>query len=39
MILYKGWFKQIGSKRFEYQGWFLFGIIPLYVVRYGMYEG
>ena len=40
MIVRKNWRKasRFGLKVYEYEGWFLFGFIPLYVRRYGSYE-
>jgi hypothetical protein len=37
MIVRKTWQKrsQGGLVQYEYDGWFLFGFIPLYVRRYG----
>ena len=44
MIVYKQWIKYykkynsnyIKDKYFTYEGWFLFGIIPLYIKRIGV---
>lgn len=36
MIVRKKWhkFKDSWTKRVDYEGWFLFGFIPLYIIRY-----
>ena len=42
MIVYKQWKKKMFSgqafadRRWEYEGWFLLGFIPLYVKRIGI---
>ena len=42
MIVYKQWikyykrYKYISNKYFTYEGWFLFGIIPLFIRRIGV---
>lgn len=38
MIVYKQWHKKSATSYYAYDGWFLFGIIPLYVRRYGDHE-
>jgi len=42
MILYKLWLRPVikgqdgvSKDHYQYEGWFLFGIIPLYIRRYG----
>ena len=40
MVVRKEWLSKpnpLGNSRYSYEGWFLFGIIPLYVRRYGAY--
>lgn len=37
MIVYRQWQKRRGAKRLFCEGWFLFGIIPLYL-RYRDYD-
>lgn len=34
MIIYKRWNKGYGFNLVKYEGWFLFGIIPLYIKIY-----
>lgn len=39
MIIKRSWYKNAGYfKRYEYDGWFLFGIIPLYIKRVTIYH-
>jgi hypothetical protein len=37
MIVYKQWRKytRIGNVMYEYEGWFLLGVIPLFISRLG----
>jgi hypothetical protein len=39
MIVYKQWKKtdRLGLRTYQYEGWFLFGFMPLYVRRLGAY--
>ena len=39
MIIRKFWYKEKGYfKRYEYEGWFLFGIIPIYIRRITVFK-
>jgi hypothetical protein len=39
MIVYKQWRKERNSlTEWQYEGWFLFGLLPLYVRRMGAYR-
>ena len=39
MIIYKQWKKSssLGAKTYTYEGWFLFGLVPLYIRRTGAF--
>ena len=39
MIVRKEWYTEMAGLRwYEYEGWFLFGFIPLYIRRHGSHK-
>ena len=34
LLYYKDWKKEKNGRCYAYEGWFLFGFIPIYICRY-----